>query len=37
MATYLEISREYIMVKDVFYNSNDNIVSEIERVYNGCK
>ena len=37
MATYLEISKEYIMVKDVFYNINDNVFCEIERVYNDCK
>lgn len=37
MATYLEISKEYIMVKGVFYNSNDNIVSEIGSIYNDYK
>jgi len=37
LATYLEISKEYIMVKDVFYNINDNLISEIETIYNDCK
>lgn len=37
IATYLEISKEYIKVNGVFYNSNDNIVSEIESIYNDYK
>jgi hypothetical protein len=37
IATYLEVSNEYIMVHGMLYNSNDNIVSEIETIYNNYK